>query len=120
MSLKTRLLTAAGIAVIATGGVALANSQPEPIAADEVPPIVQQVEDHEVRITDLEGRADDTDEKVATNTTAIGQLQQNTLTASSDDEPESPTPPSTPGPEPEPEPQPTPHPRTITAVRDEP
>lgn len=121
MSKKT-IITVASLGVIAAGGSAYAIQQASTAGADEVPPIVVQVNDHENRIGSLENRADSTDQKVNQNSADIGALQQSTGTAPATVAPQpsqtsntvtDPTTTTT-----DPTPEPAKDPRTITAVSD--
>lgn len=127
--MKKILLTAISLIALTGSGVAYGVSQTSPTGADEVPPIVAQVENHEERIGDLETKTDNTQTQVNQNTADIGSLQNNTGTAPADTvEPvhttvAQPTPSVelSPSPELEPEPEPEPiDPHTITAVTDTP
>lgn len=88
---KTRKITAlAGVAgILAVSGTVAALQINSPTGAEEVPPIVQQVNDHEERIGDLETRADSTDQQVGQNTSDIIVLQQATGTSPSTSAPAS-------------------------------
>lgn len=122
----------ATVSIVALGASGAAVQQFTTTGANEVPPIYEQVENHEGRITDLEGRQDTTEAKVEQNSNDIQVIQQETGVSpapstgsssptTSDTTTSSPStsePVSQPAPEPTPEP--TPHPRTITAVSDTP
>lgn len=126
---KKLIITAAITAAIASGTVAIQQTKS---GANEVPPIYEQVEQHEGRITNLEGRQDTTEAKVEQNSSDIQVIQQETgvapasgsysPTTSTSTQTSSGTAQSVPvsQPAPEPAPEPAPHPRTITAVVDAP
>jgi hypothetical protein len=70
---KQALIGTAGLLLVS--GSALALSNPSTSGADEEPPIVKQVNDHEGRITSLESKTDATNEKVAQNTADINNVR---------------------------------------------
>lgn len=103
--------------------------KPSPIEADDKPPIVLQVENHEKRIGDLEVKTDETQTQVNQNSDDIQVLQRDTGSSPAPArEPvrtpvAQPAPTDTtaePTPTPTPEPQPAVDPYTITAVSDTP
>lgn len=112
------------IALTVTGASALAV-QTTQTGAEEVPPLVQQVNDHEVRIDTLEGQQEDTEATVTQQGQEITVLQQ-TIAPAAPTQPiaeasvtpaPAPTEPSEPtAPTPAPAPVPVIDPRTITAV----
>lgn len=124
--MKKRLLLATGIVALAGGTTfAVATYQPEQTVADEEPPIVQQVNDHEVRITDLEEETAETQEQVERNTADIAVVRQQVAPVAQPTPSQQPSPTPAPKPadekaEPKPQPEPEPHPRTIVAVDDQP
>jgi TolA-binding protein len=132
MSLR-RTIAISTAAVLTAGTAVVAFSPDQPTEAEGEWPIVQQVEEHEVRITDLEGQAVETQAQVEENTTQIVEVQRvvtNTVTQPAQTSApttnnETPTQSQTPAPAPSPEPVPTPpapepHPRTVMSFTDVP
>lgn len=127
MSAK-KIIIASATAFVVAGGAVLATNNNQPLEAESTLPIVEQVEEHEVRITDLEGRADSTEATVQEQGQQIQQVQRtvtNTVTVpapaptTAPFQSTEPTPTPAPAPAPQPTPQPPapePHPRTIIAV----
>lgn len=118
-----KLLIVSTALIAVTGATSQAITNNTPISADEKPPIVLQVENHEERITGLEDKTDKTQTQVNQNTADIGELQANTGTSPADPVEPVKTPvnrtPSTPE-EPKPS-EPTPEPidlHTIISVTD--
>lgn len=121
--------TKAGIAtvsVVVLGATGVTLQQFATTGASDVPPIFEQVENHEGRINNLEGRADTTETKVEQNSADIQVIQQETgvtpaptVTGRNPSQSTNPTSPSAPVvADPIPTPVPTPNPRSITAVSD--
>lgn len=125
----TTIKLAAVTGLIALSGTGYALQLNQTTGANEVPPIYTQVEDHEVRIDSLEGRADTTEATVEQNSADIQVIQQETgtspaptttTTSGTTEQPVTQTTTSEPAPAPTPAPEPAPHPRTITAVSEAP
>lgn len=119
--------------IITIGGAVLVAQTNESTVAEDKPPIVLQVENHEERIGDLEDKTDKTQTQVNQNTADISAIRTQTGTSAADPveqvvtpiaQPEttSNTPPNNPAPDPDPVPQPTPEldPRLIMAMTDTP
>lgn len=128
MSVK-RVVLATTTAFFVSAGAIVAFSPEQPTEAEGEWPIVQQVEEHEVRIDDLEGRTTETEAQVQENTTQIVEVQRvvtNTVTVPAETPAqvqaapvEAPTPAPSPEPTPTP-PAPVPHARTVMSFTDEP
>lgn len=101
--MKKKILFAGILLTAGVTNVALANYQPEAIGADEKPPIVIQVEEHEERIGTLETRTDDLEEQVSTNTEQI-IVNRDRVVHVENKVAEQPKPAPNPAPEPKPEP----------------
>lgn len=118
-----KLLITSTILITIAGGTSYALTSPEDAGADEKPPIVLQVENHEERITDLEDKTDKTQTQVNQNTADINELQSGT---GIEPAPEVETvhtvvnKPNIPDNNPPPEPEPEIDPYTITSVTDTP
>lgn len=118
--------------LLAITGTTYAVHQAVTIGAEEPNPIIEQVGDHEVRIDSLEGRADQTEPKVAQSAADIQVIQQETgvapaPTVSSGTQTTSGTTntstlatPTTEPVSPTPAPEPPKNPRLITGVSDTP
>lgn len=125
--MKKIILSVASVLLI--GGAGLALQPSEPTTAEDKPPLVIQVENHEERIGDLEVKTDKTQTQVNQNTADIEAVRQQTGTTAAEPVPTVTTPVAQPAPstaeqttavEPQPAPQPEPDPRTVTAVVDTP
>lgn len=117
--MKKLLIISSTILTIASG-TSYAITRPSEIGADEKPPLVLQVENHEERITDLEEKTDETQTQVNQNSQDIGALQSGTNIEPTQPVPEVKTPtkkPTTPIViPPEPTPEPIIDPNTIVKV----
>lgn len=78
MLMNKTLLASAAILTLSVGGYALTPRTG--IVAEEVPPIVAQVDNHEQRIGDLEVKTDKTQTQVNQNSADITKLQESTGT----------------------------------------
>jgi hypothetical protein len=117
--MKKLIIISSTILTIASG-TSYALTRPAEIGADEKPPIVLQVENHEERIVDLEDKTDKTKTQVNQNSQDIGALQSGTNIEPTETVPEVKTPtkkPTTPIVIPsQPTPEPVIDPNTIIRV----
>jgi hypothetical protein len=111
----------AGAAVVVLSGTAVAL-RPTDTGAEDKPPIITQVENHEKRIGDLEDKTDKTQAQTDQNTADItsqgGGSKPSTTTAAKTSSTSSTT--SNPAQSSSPAPSSTTNPRTITSVQDDP
>lgn len=77
---KTAGIAVAGVLAV-TGVSAYALNSPDQIGASDVPPIVEQVNDHEQRIGNLEQKTDDIQTQVDQNSTVLGTHTTNSTTS---------------------------------------
>lgn len=77
--MKKKLIfgTAIGLITLTANGI-IYSSNRDSISADSLPPIVQQVNDHEERITDLEETTEEVKQEVAETKTQVKDVQTRT------------------------------------------
>lgn len=91
--MRKRLLiaTLASLVTLGVNGV-IYSSNRDSVSADEVPPIVQQVNEHEERIGDLEDTTENIQEQVTENKTSINNVRERTVVVEKQVQAPAPTP----------------------------
>lgn len=99
--MKKKLILMTGVALLAIGGnTAINASNRDSVGADEVPPIVAQVNEHENRITETEAKNVEQDNKIADNDNQVNTIKERTTVVEKKIETQVNTPAPTPAPAP--------------------